>query len=384
MTTSTPVVHVITELGDGGAEAALYRLCTAPGNESHHVISLMDEGKYGPLLRAAGISVTCIGMQRNRLSPAALWRLWRGLRKLRPRAVQTWMYHADLLGGVAARLAGIRNVAWGIHNSVLVPGQNSAGTILIARICARLSHVVPRAIICCAHKAARVHVALGYRAAAMHVVPNGYDLTLFRPDPEQRSTVRAELGLGDEDVVGFVARHDPAKDHANLLRALAILKARGACPLCLLAGGGMKASNAALSAEIARHDVGDRVVLLGRRSDVPAIMNALDVHILSSAAEAFPNVLAEAMACGTPCVSTDVGDAVDIVGDSGWIVPPGNPDALADAVEAALTARHSADWSARREHARQWIARSFSIAQMNRGYRRVWNDDHLKRGSDEH
>jgi glycosyltransferase involved in cell wall biosynthesis len=292
------------------------------------------------------------------------------------------MYHADLLGGIAARLAGTRNVTWGIHNSVLVPGQNSAGTIFIARICAHLSYIVPRAIICCAHKAAQVHTALGYRAAAMHVVPNGYDLTLFQPDPEQRSALRAELKLGDEDVIGFVARYDPAKDHANLLRALAILKARDACPLCLLVGGGMEPSNAPLIAEIARHDVGDRVLLLGRRGDVPAIMNALDVHVLSSAAEAFPNVLAEAMACGTPCVSTNVGDAADIVGESGWIAPPGDPEALADAIEAALAARRSADWSARRERARQWIARSFSIAQMSRGYRRVWNGDRLEQGAD--
>lgn len=343
----------------------------------------MDEGKYGPLLRAAGISVTCIGMRRNRVSPAALWRLWRCLRTLRPLAVQTWMYHADLLGGIAARLAGIRNITWGIHNSVLVPGQNSAGTILIARICAPLSYIVPRAIICCAHKAAQVHAARGYRAAAMHVVPNGYDLTLFQPDPDQRLTLRAELGLGDEDVIGFVARYDPAKDHANLLRTLAILKARDACPLCLLVGGGMEPSSAPLIAEIARHDVGDRVLLLGRRGDVPAIMNALDIHVLSSAAEAFPNVLAEAMACGTPCVSTDVGDAADIVGESGWIAPPGDPEALADAIEAALAARHSMDWSARRERARHWIARSFSIGQMSRGYRRVWNGNRLEQGGDE-
>lgn len=382
MLTSKVVAHVITELGDGGAEAALYRLCTAPGAGNHHVISLMDDGKYGPLLRAAGVQVTCIDMPRGRVTPLGLWRLWRCLRDLRPAAVQTWMYHADLLGGIAARLAGIRNVNWGVHNSVLVPGQNSMGTIVIARICAGLSYVVPRTIVCCARKAAEVHADLGYRATAMRVVPNGYDLTLFQPAADQRSAVRAELAVGNDDVIGFVARYDPVKDHANLLRALAILKARGTCPRCLLIGSGMDTANIPLMTEIARHGVADRVMLLGRRADVPALMNALDIHVLSSSAEAFPNVLAEAMACGTPCVSTDVGDAVDIVGESGWIAPPGDPGALAAAIETALVERHLPDWPARRQRARQWIARSFSIGQMSRGYRDVWCEGERERESD--
>lgn len=368
------VVHIITTLDDGGAEAALYRLALASGDERTHVVTLMGEGKYGAPLKAASIPVTCLDMPAGRITLRGLVRLWRVLRWIRPDVVQTWMYHADLIGGSVARLAGVRNVCWGVHNSILVPGQNARSTILVARLCARLSTVVPRAIICCARKSAEVHAELGYDADRMHIVPNGYDLALFRPDEAQRATIRSELGVGEAALTGLVARFDPAKDHSNLLSALAILKRRGTCPPCLLVGSGMEPSNTALMALIDELDVRDRVVLLGRRGDIPAIMNALDVHILSSSAEAFPNVIAEAMACGTPCVSTDVGDVADIVGDSGWIVPLRQPEALANAIEAAIVARATNDWPARRERARQRIASSFSLEQMHRGYATVWAD----------
>lgn len=366
------IVHIITTLDDGGAEAALYRLVLTSGEERTHVVTLMGEGKYGAPLKAASIPVTCLDMPAGRVTLRGLIRLWRVLRRTRPDVVQTWMYHADLIGGVVARLAGVRNIFWGVHNSILVPGQNARSTILVARLCARLSTLVPRAIICCARKAAEVHVALGYDAGRMRVVPNGYDLSLFRPDAAQRVAIRSELGFGEAVLTGVVARFDPAKDHSNLLSALAILKLRGSCPPCLLIGSGMEPSNDALMAMIDASGVRDRVVLLGRRSDIPAIMNALDVHILSSSAEAFPNVIAEAMACGTPCVSTDVGDVADIVGDSGWIIPPQQSEALADAIEAAVAARTTEDWTTRRERARHRIASSFSLEQMRLGYAAVW------------
>ena len=369
------IVHIITTLDDGGAEAALYRLVLASGDESTHVVTLMGEGKYGALLKAASIPVTCLDMPAGRITLRGLIRLWKVLRRTRPDVVQTWMYHADLIGGVVARLAGVRNTFWGIHNSILVPGQNARSTILVARLCARLSTLVPRAIICCARKAAEVHTALGYDADRMRVVPNGYDLSLFRPDSAQRAAIRSELDVGETVLMGMVARFDPAKDYSNLLSALAILERRGTCPLCLLVGSGMEPSNDALMAMIDASNIRGRVVLLGRRGDIPAIMNALDVHILSSSAEAFPNVIAEAMACGTPCVSTDVGDVADIVGDSGWIVSPRQSEALADAIEAAVAAWTSDDWSTRRTRARERIASSFSLEQMRRGYATVWAED---------
>lgn len=369
------ILHLITGLSDGGAEAVLYRLCTHDAENRHVVVSMMDEGKYGPLLRAAGVAVHCLGMPRGRVTVRGLWRLWRLLRAERPTVVQTWMYHADLVGGVLARLAGVRAVCWGIHHSNLEPGKSRRATIWVARLDARLSRWVPAAIVCCAAQARDVHVRLGYAAEKFVIIPNGYDVGRFRPDAAARARLRAEWGVPDGvPLLGMVARFDPQKDHANLLAACARLQASGADFAAVLVGTGCDAGNAALVQQLAAAGLTQRVRLLGRRDDVPAVMAALDLHVLSSLGEAFPNVLAEAMACGTPCVTTDVGDAAQIVGETGWVVPPRDADALAAAIGAALRERaeQPAAWAGRRRAARERVVEHFDIERMAGAYRAVW------------
>ncbi len=369
------VVHVITGLDDGGAEAVLYRLISATSFNEHRVISLMGEGKYGPLLRDQGVPVLTLGMPRGRLTWRGMKRLLRVLRDERPDVVQTWMYHANLLGGLLARFVGIASVVWGIHNSTLMPGA----TLWVARVCALLSWWIPRRIVVCAEQAAAVHSRLGYARQKMAVIPNGYDVRQFSSDVMARQRLRAEWGVREnEALIGMVARWDPQKDHANLMAALASLLERSKlCWKAVLVGPGMDVKNRDLVAMRDRHGLVERVRLLGPRGDIPAVMNALDVHVLSSAyGEAFPNVLAEAMACGTPSVTTDVGDAALIVGDTGWVVPPRSEQLLAKAMEHALQqwAEDCGQWRQRQQAARERIVHSFSLDTMAQRYRQVWEE----------
>lgn len=374
MNKSKRILHVITGLGNGGAEAVLYRLCLSDKQNSHTVISLMDSGYYGPKLLAANVEVHSLDMPRGRVTVRGLNRLWNLIRAANPDVVQTWMYHADLLGGLAARLAGVQSVVWGIHHTVLEPGKSKNGTIMIARLLARLSHFVPKQITACAEKSVSVHVALGYKAEKMVVVPNGYDLKNFMHNEQQRATLRTSWGVEESlPLLGMVSRYDPQKDHANLINALAELKKSGQRFRCVLVGSGMVAENVELTGRIAQADLQSEVMLLGLRNDIPAVMSALDLHVLSSSAEAFPNVLAEAMACGTPCVTTDVGDAALIVGDTGWVTPPSNTAALAESICLALAARHAKDWGDRKLQARQRVEQNFSLDRMVAGYQGVWN-----------
>ncbi len=368
------ILHIITGLADGGAEAVLFRLCAHDTISHHEVISLCDAGKYGPMLESRGIKVTCLKMPRGRVTFTGLWQLWRLIRKSRPDVVQTWMYHADLLGGVIARLAGQRNIFWGIRHTDLVVGESSRNTIWVSRLCALLSRWIPRSIICCAERAKEVHAQLGYDGNRMCVISNGYNLSVFGPDHDAGIRLRMELALtADEPVIGFIARYNPQKDHDTLLKSLARLKARGNCPRCLLVGTGMDDKNSELITKIDKLGLQDKVLMLGRRNDIPSVMNALDLHVMSSSSEGFPNVLAEAMACGTPCVSTDVGDAAVIVGNTGLIVPPRDPEALAVAIEKMLEQRNGPNWPTRCEAASRHIEENFSIEKMVERYHMVWN-----------
>jgi glycosyltransferase involved in cell wall biosynthesis len=369
------VLHIITSLNDGGAEAVLYRLVTHDAVDEHHVVSLTEEGKYGPLLKEKGIDVTALGMLRGRFTVKGLASLWQVLRTHRPDVVQTWMYHADLVGGTLACMTGFP-VVWGVRNTTLEPGQSRGSTIWTTRVCAVLSRRVPARIVVCAQAAREVHAALGYDVARMVVIPNGYDLGRLRHNAEGRKRLRNQWGVPDDvPLIGMVARHDPYKDHANLLAALERITQTIGHFQVVLVGTGMTEDNAALTSLIRRHGLERHVKLLGPRSDIPDLMSAIDLHVLSSSAEAFPNVLAEAMACGTPCVTTDVGDARLIVDDTGWVVPPRNFQALANALEQALAARHDApSWKARQSRCRERVARRFGIEVMVQRYRAVWEE----------
>ncbi|WP_251862924.1 glycosyltransferase [Achromobacter sp. Marseille-Q4962] len=372
------VVHVITGLGQGGAESVLFRLATYPGQAVEHiVVSLTDEGLYGPRLREAGVAVHALGMPRGRVTAAGFLALRRLIARARPDAVQTWMYHADLIGGLAARLAGVRAVAWGIRNSGAHLERSSRSARLVLRACALVSGWLPRAIVCAAQKAAERHAAKGYRRDRMVVIPNGYDLSRYTPDAQAGRRARAQWGLdGEAPVIGCVARWDPLKDHANLLRAVAALvrDGRDAGLRCVLIGRGMTPDNPELAALLDKLALRERVVLAGPTDDVPAAMNGLDLHVLASCAEGFPNVVAEAMACGVPCVVTDVGDAAYIVDGAGAVVPPEQPEALARGIEAALGEVAAKGRQRAGEAGRERVMALFDLARMVERYAGVWRN----------
>lgn len=372
------ITHVITGLNTGGAEAVLYRLVSGDmqsGNQ-HTVISMTDCGAYAARLKQVGCPVLCLGMPRGRIAVHGLVALYRYLKGQQPDVVQTWMYHANMVGGLIARMAGIHNIVWGIRQSNLDRDKNSRLTLAVIRISAWFSGRVPARIICCSNHAIQLHTSIGFCSGKMTLIPNGFDPNQFNRNRDVRDQTRRRLHLdGNTPVIGMVARFDPLKDHENLITALQIVRERGGSFICLLAGAGMTSANKRMNTLLEQAGLEDCVRLLGPLDDVPALMNALDLHVLSSAGESFPNVLAEAMACGTPCVTTDVGDAALIVGDRGWMVPPRSSPALADAILAALAehANQPCRWRQRQITSRDRIVQHYALDRMTDAYRNLWN-----------
>ncbi|MDK9704689.1 MAG: glycosyltransferase [Sulfuritalea sp.] len=369
------ILHIIANLGQGGAEGVLYRLISAsPPNIEHVVVSMRGEGYFGPQLRASNIVVHTLDKPRGRLTIRGLKRLRRLILDIHPDVVQTWMYHADLVGGVVARWLGVQSVVWGIRHSNLDPQESSFSTRLIARICAPLSHWIPAAIACCSERAAEVHQAAGYCRRKFYVIPNGYDLSRLKLDPEAGKLLRLSWGVQpDELLLGMVARWDPQKDHGNLLCALGKLMERAAIFRCVLVGSGMDQENAILVDKITRLGLAERMILAGPLDDITAVMNALDLHVLSSAyGEAFPNVVAESMACGIANVVTDVGDAALIVGTTGWVVPPNDSEALAGAIQKAAEVATAQGKAVLGQNCRARIQENFELSKMVAAYSHLW------------
>lgn len=371
------MLHIITGLESGGAEAVLFRLVVAHKNSgnSHHVVSLMNSGVYAEKLRLNNVCVDTLEFVRGQITLSGLLKLFFIIRNLKPDVVQTWMYHADLIGGLISRLAGVRSLVWGIRHANLEPAHNSRSTLLIARMCGVLSVWIPRKIVFCSLHSQKPHLNLGYKKNKFVYIPNGYDLEKYNFDLKSRQQFRSSLKIKDDVfLLGIVARFDIQKDHQNLIRALGHFKKNGGRFICLLVGIGMDQANAVLHAWIDEAGVADDVVLLGPRTDIPAVMNAVDVHVLSSLGEAFPNVLAEAMACGTPCVTTDVGDAAVIVANYGWVVARQDSVALASGIMDAYEYFKIGGliWEQRKIKCRLHIVENFELQKMCDRYHEVW------------
>lgn len=361
---------VITGLSTGGAETMLFKLLENIDRRRFecHVFSLTGLDEMGPRIQALGIPVEAMGMQRGQFIVGAVLQLARRLRETGVELVHTWMYHADLLGGLAARRAGVPTIIWGIRNTNLDADKTSRSTRLVVHLNALLSRWLPAGILSCSEVARDVHVARGYAASKMAVIPNGFDLSRFRPDHAARMSVRQELGVpADAPLVGLVGRYDPVKNHAGFIEAAGLLRRVHPRVNFVLAGSGLDANNALLVDAARRAGVEDAMRWLGRRDDIPRLMASLDVLASASFGEAFPNVLGEAMACGVPCAVTDVGDSAAIVGDTGRVVRSGDMPALALAM-AGLLATPAAERIALGERARERVRDNFEIGSVARLY----------------
>ena len=370
------IVHIITGLNDGGAEATLSKLISHSPllSPSYHVISLLDLGKYGQKFKEMGIPTYALNLNKPIYAFSALFKIFKILRSIQPDIVQTWLYHADLIGGIIARFAGVKQVYWGIRHSNLSPANMKITTLIVVKISALLSGFIPHKIISCSYEAVKSHIDIGYDKNKFVVINNGYDLSIFSKINIDIDDVKADFSIPTGiPLLGMVARFDLQKDHYNLLQSLASVKKEGVEFMCILVGNGITNDNMRLIQWINQLSLTSNVMLLGPRDDIPLIMNILDIHVLSSLGEAFPNVIAEAMACATPCITTDVGDASKIVGDTGWVVPSQDHCSLAQSIIEALTqVNDNYNWDLRKTASRKRIAEHYTTDKMVSDYYKVW------------
>jgi glycosyltransferase involved in cell wall biosynthesis len=324
-------------------------------------------------LASADVPFDCLGMRRGLPSPLAAARLLRIIRRVRPHILQTWLYHADLLGLLVGKLARVPIIIWNVQCSFIDLTQYRRMSSLVLRSLIPLSQL-PDTVLTNSESGRRFHEHLGYRPRKWLCLPNPLDVEQFKPDPDARLALRRELSLSDDAVlIGLVARFDPMKDHANFVAAAGMLSGQDHNLHYVLAGYGVDANNMQLKRATAATGAEERFHLLGERQDVNRVIAGLDISCSSSYGEGCPTVIGEAMASGVPCVVTDVGDSAILVDGTGRVVPPKDPGRLAEACRDLL------DMSAAQrrrlgEAARERIIRKSSLPIVVGQYQQLYED----------
>ena len=331
------VTYLINDLGKGGAEMMLYQLLKYRTDLSieYRVISLGGEDYYKKLIQDLSISVTTLDIKKHPVS--SLFRLRRLLYGID--AISCWMYNSNLIGYIVGKTIKVNRVIWNVRHSDLKPEHNKRSTLLINWLCAKLSGKVSF-IAYNGEKAREVHEEAGYCRCKGIVVENGVDIDDYAYHLEGRKIIESELTIAQgKKIVLSVSRYAPIKDVATFIKTVSILHKAMPEIVAVICGKGITDTNESIVADCESNGlvVGKDIHLLGLRHDVRTLMSACDIFILHSTGEAFPNTLVQAMSCGCLCISTDVGDARTILGNSSFISEPANPVSLSKVALNALS-----------------------------------------------
>lgn len=367
------ITHIIIGLGIGGAELMLKRLVEGlNGKEGmqHSIISLTELGPVGKQLQEAGFSVKALGMKNALSLPVTFLKLRSELKMQNPHIVQTWMYHADFLGGLAAKSLGNGNIMWGIRTTDVTQGSSKL-TIGLRKLCAWLSYSIPKVIICAADAGRKEHEKVGYDPQKMRVIPNGFDQYFLKKSLDKTAKFRSENGLLEKHIViGSVGRFNVEKNQKVFVDAAALIADKHENVRFLMVGRDNTVENLELLSWITKYQLQHRFILLGERSDIPTCLASMDIFCLHSNTEGFPNVLGEAMAMGVPCVSTDVGDARLLLNSRGWIV--GNSaESIASQINKLLLLDYD-ELKAVADSAQKHLFENYSISSVLDNYKEIY------------
>lgn len=332
------IVFLVRSLNRGGAERQLVILAQGLHARGHavHVMVFYAGGELEQELTQSGILVLNLNKAGRWDILPFLWRAVKLLRAKQPDILHSYLCEANLIALVLKSAVPRTKVVWGIRASDMDLTQYD----WLASVTFKLGCWTSRGadgVIANSQAGQAYHISKGYPSEKMVVIPNGIDTERFRPSAEARQRLRAEWGLfGEQKLVGLVGRLDPMKDHNTFLQAVAQLARTHSHVRFVCVGGGPDGYHAKLLDQARAMGIENRIWWTGAHDDMPAVYNALDLLVNCSITEGLPNVVGEAMACGVPCVVTDVGDSAWVVGRTGAIVPLRNPTALACAIHELL------------------------------------------------
>lgn len=331
------ILHLITDLNIGGAEMMLQKLVSNMNGEHYEniVVSIMDKGSLGEKIEKNGVRLYTLDMKKGISAFSGIIKLFKIIKSEKPDIIQTWLYHADMLGLICGKLSGMSRICWNLRCSNMEMSKYSFISGLIVKMLSGLSRL-PTAVLYNSLEGKKVHEKIGYRPLRWEYIPNGFNPEVFTPSQaSDRKEFRQSMGIPEDAfIIGMIARYDPMKGHKELVHSAKLLsdKCKSNNIYFVLAGRGVDKNNKELLIELKNTGAYENFILLGERKDIPYLTSNFDILCSPSLGEGFSNSIGEAMSCQVPCVVTAVGDSPLIVEDSGIVVSPGDSEALAEAL----------------------------------------------------
>ena len=366
------ILHIINSLGMGGTEKNLFQIIKKTNNKYNHiVISLTIEDFYTFKLKEIGVRVITINFKNKILLAFNFLKIIQNIYIIKPDVIQTWLYVSDLIGGLIGKFLGINNIIWGIRHDI--KKNSPISEKIIVKVLSFLSYFIPNKIVSCSGLVAKNYIKYGYNKNKIITINNGVDIDKFKPNILAKKSLRKKYKISDDQVtISMIARFAKVKNHNLLFKSLALIKNKINFK-CILMGNNINYKNKKLINLINSYKLKDKIILIENFEEIYEIFSLIDLNILTSHSECFPNVIAEAMSCGTPCISTKVGEAENIISNCGWIINDYSSETLSEKILEILKYGKK-DLQIKADICRSRIINNYSMEIMIDSYKRLYSE----------
>ena len=356
------ILHLINDLRVGGTEKSLINYCVNDKKNKNIILSFGPSDNFTNLLKKNNIKLIKINILSNPIK--VIFQLKKIAKENDIKIVHSWMYHSHLISILFYFMR--YKIFWSIRNQDTTKNNLGIKTFLLVKLLSTLSKIFVKNIFYNSNKAKVSHINIGFSEKKSHVIFNGY--LIDEEEVNKSDEIVKTLNIYRQNnffLLGSIGRFHPVKNQLMLLDCLKYLKANNKNKfLTVFVGKGFN-ENPEFLKKIKDYNLDDNIIKIEFCENMKKIYHTLDINILTSKNESFPNVIAEAMMYGTPCISTDVGEVRKIISDYGWIINTDVNEFCEKISEAQLMKKNNPDeWNSLRDNCKKHIKKNFSLNKM--------------------